>query len=150
MGVGSPDIVERGKNTRFTGENAAAMGKRGNEARLRNQPIRKCLKQLATEALYGHPPVANDTLRKVAKFFKIKTAEVTFAHVALFKQATEMAKGDPGAFNLVAAYAGEKPAEKVEVATPDFTELRQAFDVETTIETTVEVTPEPAGTDDEK
>lgn len=130
MGIGSPDIVERGRKTRFTGENAAEMGKRGNAARQANFPIRRCLKQIATEALYGHPPVANETLRKVAKFFKIKTGEVTFAHVALFRQATEMAKGDPGAFNLVAAYAGEKPAEKVEVSTPDFTDLEAAFNAE--------------------
>ena len=107
MGIGSKDIAERGKNTRFTGENAAEMGRRGNAARQANAPIRKCLKQLATEALYGHPPVANETLKKVAKFFKIRAADVTFAHVAIFKQATEMAKGDPGAFNLVANYAGE-------------------------------------------
>ena len=99
----------------------------------KNAPIRKCLKQLATEALYGHPPVANDTLRKVAKFFKITVKDVTFAHVAIFKQATEMAKGDPGAFNLVANYAGEKPAEKVEVTTPDYTELSAAFETETEV-----------------
>ena len=131
MGRGRRDIVERGKNTRFTGETAAEMGRRGNAAMQRNAPIRKCLKQLATEALYGHPPVANDTLRKVAQFFKIKVADVTFAHVAIFKQATEMAKGDPGAFNLVANYAGEKPAERVEVSTPDYTDLEVAFDIET-------------------
>lgn len=131
MGIGSPDIVERGRKTQFTGENAAEMGKRGNAARRANAPIRKCLKQLATEALYGHPPIANDSLRKVAKFFKIKVSEVTFAHVAIFRQASEMAKGDPGAFNLVANYAGEKPAEKVEVVTPDFTELQDAFEQET-------------------
>lgn len=135
MGNGTLDIVERGKKTRFTGENAAEMGRRGNEAARRNAPIRKCLKQLATEALYGHPPVANDTLHKVAKFFKIRAADVTFAHVAIFKQATEMAKGDPGAFNLVANYAGEKPAEKVEVTTPDYTELNVAFETEVTVET---------------
>lgn len=128
--AGSPDIVERGRSTQFNGENAAEMARRSAEVRRANAPIRKCLKQLATEALYGHPPVANDTLKKVAKFFKIKTAEVTFAHVAIFKQATEMAKGDPGAFNLVANYAGEKPAEKVEVTTPDFTELADAFNTE--------------------
>lgn len=119
MGIGSADIVERGKKTQFTGENAAEMGKRGNAVRNANAPIRKCLKQLATEALYGHPPVANDTLRKVAKFFKITVKEVTFAHVAIFKQATEMAKGDPGAFNLVANYAGEKPVEKILVTDTD-------------------------------
>ena len=128
--AGSPDIVERGRKTQFNGENAAEMARRSAEVRRANSPIRKCLKQLATEALYGHPPVANDTLKKVAKFFKIKTAEVTFAHVAIFKQATEMAKGDPGAFNLVANYAGEKPAEKVEVVTPDFSELNDAFNDE--------------------
>ena len=72
---------------------------------------------------------------KVAKFFKIKIQEVTFAHVALFKQATEMAKGDPGAFNLVASYAGEKPADKVELTTPDFMELNAAFEMEISTET---------------
>lgn len=132
--AGSPDIVERGRRTQFNGENAAEMSRRSAEVRRRNSPVRKCLKQLATEALYGHPPVANDTLRKVAKFFKITVKEVTFAHVAIFKQATEMAKGDPGAFNLVANYAGEKPAEKVEVTTPDYTELTAAFEVEVSLE----------------
>ena len=141
MGIGSADIVERGRKTQFNGENAAEMSRRSAEKRRANAPIRKCLKQLATEALYGHPPVANDTLRKVAKFFKIRTADVTFAHVAIFKQATEMAKGDPGAFNLVANYAGEKPAERVEVTTPDFTELNAAFETETTVEITEAADP---------
>ena len=130
MARGSPDIVERGRKTQFTGETAAEMGRRGNAAMQRNAPILKCLKQLATEALYGHPPIANDALRKVARFFKITVKEVTFAHVAIYRQASEMAKGDPGAFNLVAAYAGEKPAEKVEVLTPDYTELEDAFNQE--------------------
>lgn len=131
MPSGTKDVANRGIATRFNGENAAEMAQRSAAVRRANSPIRKCLKQLATEALYGHPPIANDSLRKVAKFFKIKTAEVTFAHVAIFRQASEMAKGDPGAFNLVANYAGEKPAEKVEVVTPDFTELQDAFEQET-------------------
>ena len=130
MPSGTKDVANRGVATRFNGENAAEMARRSAEARRANAPVRKCLKMLATEALYGHPPVANDTLKKVARFFKIRVTEVTFAHVAIFKQATEMAKGDPGAFNLVAAYAGEKPAEKVEVITPDFTELDDAFNSE--------------------
>lgn len=108
-------MANRGIATRFSGERAVEMGRRGNAAMKRNTPIRKCLKQIATEALYGHPPVANETLSKVAKFFKIRSKDVTFAHVALFKQATEMAKGDPGAFNLLANYAGEKPAEKIQL-----------------------------------
>ena len=119
MSHGTPEIAERGRATRFSGERAVEMGKRGNAAMQRNTPLRKCLKQIATEALYGHPPVSNDTLGKVAKFFKIKAKDVTFAHVALFKQATEMAKGDPGAFNLVANYAGEKPAEKIQLTEVD-------------------------------
>lgn len=130
MPSGSKDICTRGIETRFSGQNAAEMARRSAEVRRANSPIRKCLKNLATEALYGHPPFGNDNLKKVAKFFKIKVAEVTFAHVAIFKQATEMAKGDPSAFNLVAAYAGEKPAEKVEVITPDYAELEAAFNQE--------------------
>ena len=130
MPSGTKDVVNRGIKTRFNGENAGEMARRSAEVRRANAPIRKCLKQLATEALYGHPPVANETLRKVAKFFKVSVKDVTFAHVAIFKQATEMAKGDPGAFNLVANYAGEKPAERVEVTTPDYTELSAAFEEE--------------------
>lgn len=130
MPSGNKQLSKLGIEHRFNGENAAEMARRSAEVRRANAPIRKCLKNLATEALYGHPPVANETLKKVAKFFKIRTAEVTFAHVAIFKQATEMAKGDPGAFNLVAAYAGEKPAERVEVITPDYTELDDAFSAE--------------------
>lgn len=130
MPSGNKELSKLGIEHRFNGENAGEMARRSAEVRRANAPIRKCLKNLATEALYGHPPVANETLKKVAKFFKIRAAEVTFAHVAIFKQATEMAKGDPGAFNLVAAYAGEKPAERVEVITPDYTELDDAFSAE--------------------
>ena len=130
MPSGTKDVANRGIATRFNGENAAEMAQKSAAVRRANAPIKKCLKKIATEALYGHPPVGKENLQKVAKFFKIPVKEVTFAHVALFKQATEMAKGDQGAFNLVASYAGEKPAEKVEVLTPDYTELDDAFKAE--------------------
>ena len=99
MPSGTKDVANRGIRTRINGENAAEMARRSAEVRRANAPIRKCLKQLATEALYGHPPVANDTLRKVAKFFKVPVKEVTFAHVAIFKQATEMANAMSEALN---------------------------------------------------
>lgn len=133
--MGNPEGYKNGIKTRFTTANASEMGKRGNQKRIENGPLRLCLKHLATETMYGHPPVSADQLAKVGKFFKIKPKDVTFAHVALFKQALEMAKGDPGAFNLVAAYAGEKPTEKVELTAPDFSALNAAFETEISIET---------------
>ena len=102
------------RGVRFTKENAREMGLRGNAARRANIPVRKCLKNIASEALYGHPPLPDNQLEPVAKFFSIKAKDVTFAHLAIYKQSVEMAKGDASALNLVAAYAGEKPTEKVE------------------------------------
>lgn len=119
---------EIGKATRFTGENAAEMGKRGNAARIANIPIRRCLKNIATQALYGHPPLSKDQLKPVAKFFGVKVTDVTFAELAIYRQAVEMAKGDQAALNLIAAYAGEKPSEHVEITASDFSALDAAFD----------------------
>lgn len=128
MPRGTKDVAERGKKTRFTRENAVEMGKRGNAARRANIPVRKCLKNIASEALYGHPPLPDAQLEQVARFFSIKVKEVTFAHLAIFKQSVEMAKGDPNALNLVAAYAGEKPTENVNVTTGSFDALNEAFE----------------------
>jgi len=115
-----------GHATRFTGENAAMYGKRGNEKRIANIPIRRCLKNIATQTLYGKPPLTNEQLKPIAKFFGIKISEVTFAHLAIYKQSLEMVKGDKDALNLIANYAGEKPVEKVEVSTPDYSALEEA------------------------
>ena len=55
------------------------------------------------------------------------------AHLAIFKQSVEMAKGDASAFNLVAAYAGEKPTENVNVSVADpgvMDEIRRRMDGE--------------------
>lgn len=128
MPRGTPEVAERGKNTRFSGERAVEAGRKGAQARIANLPIRKCLKNIATEALYGHPPLPAEQLKQIAKFFAIATKEVTFAHVAIWKQTLEMSKGDVTAFNLVAAYAGEKPAENINITASDFTELNEAFD----------------------
>lgn len=114
MPRGTKDIARRGEKTRFTRETAVEAGKKGNAARQRMIPVRKCLKNIASEALYGHPPLPDSQLKAVADFFDIKVKDVTFAHLAIFKQSVEMAKGDANALNLVAAYAGEKPTEKVE------------------------------------
>lgn len=113
MPRGSKDIVERGKNTRFDGESAAKAGEKGRAAQRAMRPVTLCLKGIASETLYGHPSLPYEQLSPVAKFFHIKAKEVTFAHLALFKQAVEMARGDADALNLVASYAGEKPAESV-------------------------------------
>ena len=128
MPRGTPEVAERGKNTRFSGERAVEAGKKGAQARIANMPIRRCLKNIATEALYGHPPLPADQLKQIAKFFSITTKEVTFAHVAIWKQTLEMSKGDVTAFNLVAAYAGEKPSENVNIKTGNFDALNEAFD----------------------
>lgn len=128
MPRGNKDIAERGKSTRFTRESAVEAGRKGNAVRRANIPVRKCLKNIASEALYGHPPLPDAQLKPVADFFKIKVKEVTFAHLAIFKQSVEMAKGDPSALNLVAAYAGEKPTENVSITTGNFDALNSAFE----------------------
>ena len=128
MPRGSKDIVERGRKTQFTRETAAVAGRKGNETRIAHLPIRKCLKNIASEALYGHPPLPDNQLEPVAKFFGIKVKDVTFAHLAIFKQSVEMAKGDASALNLVAAYAGEKPTENVSITTGNHDALNAAFE----------------------
>lgn len=119
---------KRGFSTRFTGENAGEMGRRGNAVRIANIPLRRCLKGIATESMYNHPPFPDGQLKPVADFYHIAVKDVTFAHVAIFKQCVEMAKGDPHALNLVAAYAGEKPTENISVTAPDFSALDAAFE----------------------
>lgn len=121
-------MPERGKATRFTRESAAIAGRKGNATRIANIPLRKCLKNIASEALYGHPPLPDGQLRPVADFFGIDVKNVTFAHLAIFKQSVEMAKGDASAFNLVAAYAGEKPTENIAVTAGSFDALNEAFE----------------------
>jgi hypothetical protein len=106
---------EIGIHTRFTSENAAEYGRRGNATRRKNIPLRKCLKNIATEALYGHPDLPEAQLKPIAKFFKIPVKEVTFAELAIYRQAIQMAKGDRAALDLIAGYAGEK----AEVTTED-------------------------------
>lgn len=128
MPRGTKDIVERGKNTRFSGQRAAEAGERGRAAARANRPIRMCLRHIATEALYGKPPLSEAQLQPVAEFFGIKVGDVTFAHLAIFKQSVEMAKGDPSALNLVAAYAGEKPTENISVTAGNFDALNEAFE----------------------
>lgn len=127
MPRGDKDLGKK-RGVRFTKENAREMGLRGNAVRRANIPIRKCLKNIASEALYGHPPLPDEQLQAVAKFFSIKVKEVTFAHLAIFKQSIEMAKGDASAFNLVAAYAGEKPTENVNITTANHEALNEAFE----------------------
>lgn len=127
MPRGDKDLGKK-RGVRFTKENAREMGMRGNAARRANIPVRKCLKNIASEALYGHPPLPDEQLKPVAKFFGIKVQDVTFAHLAIFKQSVEMAKGDANALNLVAAYAGEKPTENISVTTGSFDALNEAYD----------------------
>lgn len=128
MPRGSNEIAERGKNTRFTRESAVEAGRKGNAARRANIPVRKCLKNIASEALYGRPPMAKEQLQPIAKFFGMKADDVTMAHLAIFRQAVEAAKGDGNALNLVAAYAGEKPAENVSITTSSYDALDDAFE----------------------
>lgn len=121
-------MATEGKETRFGGIRAAIEGEKGRQTQRALRPVRQCLRNIATEALYGKPPLPNGQLKPVAEFFKIRIDDVTFAHLALFKQSVEMAKGDPGAFNLVAAYAGEKPTENIAVSAGTFDALDAAFD----------------------
>ena len=132
MPRGDPNAGQKiGLNSRFNSETAAEASKKSRASARANSVVRKCLKGIATQALYGKPPIDDAQLRPVAKFFKIPINSVTFAHLAIFKQSVEMAKGDAGALNLVAAYAGEKPSEKVEVISADMSALDEAFGRET-------------------
>jgi len=128
MPRGTKDIARRGEKTRFTRETAVKAAAKASERRKVLAPVRKCLKNIASEALYGHPPLPDSQLKAVADFFDIKVKDVTFAHLAIFKQSVEMAKGDAAALNLVAAYAGEKPTENISVTTGSFDALNEAFD----------------------
>ena len=128
MPRGTKEVAERGRNTRFNRETAVKASKRSAEVRKANIPVRKCLKNIASEALYGHPPLPDNQLEPVAKFFSIKAKDVTFAHLAIYKQSVEMAKGDASALNLVAAYAGEKPTENVSITTGNHDALNAAFE----------------------
>ena len=128
MPRGTKDIAQRGEKTRFNRETAVEAAKKSAKTRHANIPVRKCLKNIASEALYGHPPLPDSQLQPVAKFFSIKVKEVTFAHLAIFKQSVEMAKGDASALNLVAAYAGEKPTENVNITTGNHEALNDAFE----------------------
>lgn len=128
MPRGTKDVAERGRKTRFNGETAVEAARKSVEARKTLRPVRMCLKGIATEALYGKPPLPASQLEPVANFFQIPKEEVTFAHLAMFKQAVEMAKGNQMALNTVAAYAGEKPTEKVEITQVDYSALDDAFE----------------------
>lgn len=128
MPRGTKEVAERGRATRFTRETAVKAAAKATEQRKILAPVRKCLKNIASEALYGHPPLPDNQLQPVAKFFGIPVKDVTFAHLAIFKQSVEMAKGDSSAFNLVAAYAGEKPSENVSVTVGNHEALTAAFD----------------------
>lgn len=116
----SKEVMEQiGKGTYFNRTTAAEASRRSVEVRKARAPLKKCLRGIATEALYGKPPLPKNQLEPVAKFFGIEVADVTFAHLAMFKQAVEMAKGNQSALNVVAAYAGEKPVENVAVTVTD-------------------------------
>lgn len=128
MPRGTKEVAERGRATRFTRETAVKAAAKATEQRKILAPVRKCLKNIASEALYGHPPLPDSQLQPVAKFFGIPVKDVTFAHLAIFKQSVEMAKGDAAALNLVAAYAGEKPTENVSVTVGNHEALTEAFD----------------------
>lgn len=108
-----------GKSTRFSGETAADAARKRAAKQRETKPLRDCLRGIATQALYGKPPLSDAQLQPVAEFFGVKIPEVTFAHLAIYKQSIEMAKGDQAALNLVAAYAGEKPVENIAITTPD-------------------------------
>lgn len=123
---GRKEIAEAGKNTRFSGSRAVDAAHKSKEVQQANKPLKLCLRGIATQALYGKPPLPEKQLQPIAEFFNIGMDEVTFAHLAIYKQSIEMAKGDISSLNLVAAYAGEKPADKVEVATPDYSALEEA------------------------
>lgn len=127
MPRGSKEIGEIGRATQFNAVTAVEANRKSRESARANATIRRCLKGIATEALYGKPPVPLEQLKPVAKFFGIAVGDVTFAHLAIFKQSVEMAKGDIAALNVVAAYAGEKPSDRVEISAPDMSALDAAF-----------------------
>lgn len=112
-----------GKNTRINGENAAIYAKKSAEARR----AKKCLRDITHAALYEKPPLSKEQLKPVADYYGCKVEDITIADVAIFKQVAEALKGDRAAFELLAAYAGEKPSEKVEITASDYSALDEAF-----------------------
>lgn len=107
---------EYGRENAFNAETAREANKKSQESKARMRPIKLCLKGIATAALYSAPPISKEQKKLVAKMFGIKSTEVTYAHLAIFKQSIELAKGDRDALNTVAAYAGEKPVDRMEAA----------------------------------
>lgn len=115
-GKGSADVVQRGINTRFTKENAKEMGRRSGEVRRGLSPVRQAMKNIANEALYNPAPVSGEQKKAIAEFFGISPTQITMAHLAIYKQAIEAAKGNLQALIFLRDMNGEKPAENVSVS----------------------------------
>lgn len=127
---GNPNIREISKKTRINGSNAVEMAAKSIERRRALKPLKLCMKGIASEVAYGKPPLNKQTLQPVADFFQINVEDVTFMHLAFFRLGTEMSKGDQQALDRMALYIGEKPNDKVEIVSTDFTALDEAFDSE--------------------
>ena len=112
-----------GHATRFNGETAAKAA----EKSVRAHRVKKCMRDIARAALYQKPPLGDEQMKTVAKYYNCSVEELTIAEVALFKQVAEALKGDRAALEMLATYAGEKPSEKVEITTMDYTDLDAAF-----------------------
>lgn len=107
--------VPNSEGTRINGENAVEYARRSAEVRR----MKKCLRDIARAALYQKPPMTKEQLKPIAKYYGCKVSDITVADAALWRQVAESLKGDRGAFELLATYAGEKPAEVVDVNMPD-------------------------------
>ena len=110
----------KGRKTQICGENAVEFAKRSAEVRRANAPIKRALKGIATEALYGKPLMDKEKLKPIQRFYKLKSVnDVTFAHLAMFALAKSAAQGVGSDLNTIAAYAGEKPTENINLNIPD-------------------------------
>lgn len=128
-----------GHETRFNGETAAIAGKKSAEARLR----RKTIREITIAALYGKPSMlTKEQLKIIAKYYGCKSAEITVADVAIFRQIADAIKGDRAALQMLVEFAGENPV-KVELNPGgDFTlEIKANDDEEEADTVETEATP---------
>lgn len=121
---GNPDIAAVGAKTRFNGITAVKANKKSRQ----KQNEKNTLKNIAITGLYSAPPLDNAVLKQVGDFYGIGADDVCMAHVILFKQITEAAKGNINAAVFIRDMAGEKPDDNVNVRTGDFKALDAAFD----------------------
>ena len=113
---GNP-VPEGGKEHRFkTGEERAReAGKRG----ARKRKIKRDCQSIAQMVLAAGAPLDEAAKEKIADLLGLTVEEVTINVVGTFAQAKKAAAGDLSALCYLRDTAGEKPLERVAVASTD-------------------------------